>query len=80
MKKEFLVCYNYGSGGIWLYILARNKKEIQKKYPELKIVDERPEWFNDERELITREKLYFDIDEPAKGWLAVYEKGLKEKK
>lgn len=79
MKKEYLVAYSYGTGGIWIYLKARSKREIKEKYPELVIVDHKPDWFDKEQEKLTREKMSFDIDKPT-GWLAFYEEELKKEK
>lgn len=47
-KKNFLVCYDYGTGGLWAYISARSPEEITNLYPELDVVDEVPPWLTDE--------------------------------
>lgn len=49
MKKKFLTLYDYGTGGIWTYILANSAKDILDKYPKLTIVDQEPGWFIDGR-------------------------------
>jgi hypothetical protein len=46
-KREFLVVYDYGMGGLWGIILARSEQEITKEYPELSIVETRPAWMDE---------------------------------
>ena len=47
-KQVFLVCYDYGMGGLWGTFLARSEQEIHDLYPELLVVRERPKWMTDE--------------------------------
>jgi hypothetical protein len=47
LKHPFLICYDYGTGGLWGIMLARSEAEILKQYPELLIVHERPKWMDD---------------------------------
>ena len=69
-KRTFLTVYDYGMGGIWSFITARTKDEIRAKYPELTVIDERPEWMTDEKydELVRKIRLHIDIDEKPSGW------------
>ena len=46
---EFLVCYDYGTGGLWGILIAPSEDAIRAKYPELSIADKRPRWMDDER-------------------------------
>jgi hypothetical protein len=41
-KRSYLVCYDYGTGGLWAVVLARSAEEIDRDYPELIIVPKRP--------------------------------------
>lgn len=68
-KTKHLAVYDYGTGGIWLYILARSPNEIIEKYPELKVVSHHPSWLTSERKQSIEDKFTFDIDDPPKGWL-----------
>jgi hypothetical protein len=45
---EFLVCYDYGNGGLWGILITPSEDAIRAKYPELAIVEERPRWMDDE--------------------------------
>jgi hypothetical protein len=48
VKQRFLVCYDYGMGGRWGYVLAESPEDVAAKFPELTIVDEEPSWMTDE--------------------------------
>lgn len=71
MKKEFLVAYDYGMGGLWGIMLARSEEEISALYPELKIAEARPKWMTDERYLRLKSDEYHDIDDVPWGLLNV---------
>lgn len=74
MKQKFLVVHDYGTGGIWYYILARSKEEIESKFPGFEIVEEEPAWL-DEKTKLTFECVDID-DEPKDAYLkAMMEKG-----
>jgi hypothetical protein len=68
VKRRFLVVYDYGQGGAWAFLLARSASEIERKFPELKVVKRRPGWMSKGygEQL---EKDVFDIDSP-RGFLA----------
>jgi len=70
MKKQYLVVYDYGTGGVWGILAARSEHEIYEKYPDLKVVETRPAWMSDADYNNVRESSSFDIDAPASGWLA----------
>ena len=61
-KRPYLVCYDYGTGGLWAIVRARSEEEIHRDYPELLIAPERPKWMTEERyqDLLDRE--CHDID------------------
>ena len=61
-KQPFLVCYDYGMGGLWGVMMARSEDEIRVKYPELVIVTERPSWMTDEIYHRTLDNEMHDID------------------
>jgi hypothetical protein len=70
MKKQYLVVYDYGTGGVWALIAARSELEILQKYPDLEIVKERPQWMTDEYCSNILSKNSFDIDDEPRGWLS----------
>ena len=61
-KRQFLVCYDYGMGGLWGVIDARSEAEIGSVYPELAVAHERPGWMTEEAfaELVADQ--HHDID------------------
>jgi hypothetical protein len=71
MKKQYLVVYDYGMGGLWGVIAARSEQEILQKYPSLEVVVARPGWMSDAEYSLIISKNSFDIDDEPRGWLAV---------
>jgi hypothetical protein len=67
-KRTFLTVYDYGMGGVWSFIDAESGEAIEKRFPELKVVAERPAWMTDEIVRTIEQSRHFDIDAPA-GWL-----------
>jgi hypothetical protein len=65
----FLVCYDYGTGGLWGLMKATSPKDIELKYPELDIVVTRPAWMT-EADLRTFEDDIYDVDGPVRGLLS----------
>jgi hypothetical protein len=43
-KSTFLVCFDYGTGGIWGLVDALSADQIRALYPRLAVVDEDPPW------------------------------------
>jgi hypothetical protein len=52
---EFLVVYDYGTGGIWGYATAPSADVIKRLLPDLEVVEERPAWMDDETERRARQ-------------------------
>lgn len=48
MKQRYLVVYDYGTGGLWAFIRAGSRDAILSKFPQLEIIDQRPEWMTKE--------------------------------
>lgn len=67
MKERFIVVYDYGAGGIWRYLWARSRAEIEARYPRLTVVESPPPpWVAElERDAPFPE---LDIDDDADGW------------
>ena len=68
-KSRYLVCDDYGMGGVWAFITARSPDEITAKYPQLTVPTEPPSWMTTENE--PGEDMTFDIDDPPSGWLSL---------
>ncbi|MFE3189949.1 hypothetical protein ACFXHA_13140 [Nocardia sp. NPDC059240] len=43
-KQRFLVCHDYGMGGVWWVILARSAREIVETFAETAVVDDPQRW------------------------------------
>jgi hypothetical protein len=61
-KREFLVVYDYGMGGLWGIFHACSADEITSLYPELVIVDTPPPWMSSEDLLRLRDEESHDIN------------------
>jgi hypothetical protein len=69
MRREFLVCYDYGSGGVWAYLSAESRAQVAEQYPELTIIDEPPAWLTNDEDRPIRERMTVDIDDDANEFL-----------
>jgi hypothetical protein len=78
-KAEYLVCYDYGMGGLWGVFLARTPDEITAMYPELTVVSERPKWMTDPEYQGLRDRELHDIDGAPWGILNVVIEDRKSK-
>ena len=65
----FLVCYDYGMGGLWGAFVAPNEEVIKAVYPELDVVHERPTWMTDEQFQRTCDTELHYVDETPWGML-----------
>ena len=70
MKRRYLVCYDYGQGGVWVFIYAHSSAEIRAKYPELLVAEERLAWMTDEWLARIEARSTYDIEEEPHGFLA----------
>lgn len=70
-RRLFLICYDYGGGGLWGAMTAHSEDEIKAVYPELTIVHERPPWMTEERFAQICEEELHDIDGGPWGLLNV---------
>ena len=68
-KQLYLVCYDYGPGGLWGVLLARSEEEIARVYPELVIAHDRPRWMSDDLYARICECEFHDIDGAPRGLL-----------
>jgi len=65
MKKRYLVCHDYGQGGLWAYVYAASPEEITAKF-DLKVITVPPPWLTNEEQANLET---YDVDCPD-GWLA----------
>src|SRR5258708_6153864 len=63
MRTEFLAVYDYGTGGVWVYLLADSAAQIHERYPELRVVSDRPDWLTGEEDRRLRERMTIGIDD-----------------
>jgi hypothetical protein len=66
VDQELLVAYDYGTGGSWGVLIAPSEEAILKKYPELQVAHERPDWMDEGRyEELRSEPLWLDDQLPV---------------
>ena len=70
MRKDFLVVYDYGAGGAWAVLLADSPAQVRERFPELRIVTERPAWLTRQEERRLRERMTIDVDDTDHPFLA----------
>jgi hypothetical protein len=68
-KKRFLVTYEYGQGAIWAWLYASSAGRIRREFPELTVHEDPSAWML-ERAADISERMVFDKDDEAKGFLA----------
>jgi hypothetical protein len=66
---EYLVCYDYGMGGLWGVLIAPSEAAIKAKYPELLISNSLPKWMDEDELATKRETPLWLEDEPPQGLL-----------
>lgn len=54
---KYLACYDYGQGGIWIYIEAESPSQISEAYRDLIVFETPPTWWTPEMESSTRAHL-----------------------
>jgi hypothetical protein len=47
---QFLACYDYGAGGVWVYVEAKTADEVRQRYPALTVFETPPAWWTPELE------------------------------
>lgn len=70
-KRDFLVVYDYGQGGVWAFLTARSRSEIERRFPELRVFERAPDWMSKSDLERIRAKMSFDLDRPT-GWFATF--------
>ncbi len=54
---QFLACYDYGTGGVWLYLEAESAADLVARYPALTMIDNQPPWWTPAIEQELRSKV-----------------------
>ena len=67
-KTTYLAVHDYGTGGIWVLIDAESADQVERIYPQLKVVDTRPPWLEGQLWENVKARSHFAIDAPT-GWL-----------
>jgi hypothetical protein len=79
-KRPYLAVYDYGTGGVWIYVYAQSPEQVTARYPGLTVFTEWRDWMTPERVIeltaTIRPDMTFDIDRPD-GWLASAEDELR---
>jgi hypothetical protein len=70
MKQAFLTAYDYGQGGVWLYMLAESSEQIEQRYPDLQVFEEPPPFLDDQQLADIRARRTLDIDDVTDPFLA----------
>lgn len=62
--SDFLVAYDYGMGGVWAFARATSAEEVTRTFPELAVVNVRPDWMTAEVEDEMRLNRSFAVADP----------------
>ena len=68
--RPYLVCYDYGTGGLWWWIIAPSPDEIRNRYREVSVLDGPPPWWTDEVDRRTPRRSLYDPPDDALKLLA----------
>ena len=52
--REFLVCYDYGTGGLWWWIAAPSEDAIHAAFRDMVVFDAPPHWWSEENDAHAR--------------------------
>jgi hypothetical protein len=71
IKSRFLTVYDYSTGGVWSFVLARTAKESEETFRDLKVVETVPAWLDDDERANIEKDMLFDIDDiKSDDWIA----------
>jgi len=63
--RPFLVCYDYGMGGLWWWIEAVSAESITAKYKDVTVFEDVPDWWHSEIDQATPRRLLGDPSDEA---------------
>jgi hypothetical protein len=69
-RKDFLVGYDYGQGGLWAIVRAETAEQIRARYPQVAVYSEPPTTLDAATLTTVRSTPAVDVDDPPTGWLA----------
>ena len=70
--SEFLLVYDYGTGGIWGVVTAPSRSDVENAYPGLVVFEERPDWVDDAQYERIKARSGFRFDQPDEYWIRFY--------
>ena len=68
ITHDFLVCHDYGTGGLWWRISALSPSQIHEAYRDLEVFEEPPAWWTKGDDEMTPR---ISIDDEPEGALAL---------
>ncbi len=66
--RKYLVCYDYGMGGLWWWISAKSAGEITAAYRDVIVFDKPPTWWTEDNDRLASRR---SITDPPDGALAL---------
>lgn len=63
--RAYLVCYDYGMGGLWWWITAPSAAAITESYRDIIVFEEPPLWWSDEMDRLTERRFLTDPPDAA---------------
>jgi hypothetical protein len=69
MRKPYLVVYDYGQGGLWGYVVANSKAEIEASFHEVTVLDQKPDWMSEEERTSIEADSFEELEHPGSGVL-----------
>lgn len=61
--RDYLVCYDYGAGGLWWWIEAPDAASIHAVFAGLIVFEQPPTWWTDEADRATRRVCLSDVND-----------------
>lgn len=61
--RDYLVCYDYGTGGLWWWVEAPNADAINAAFRDLIVFEQPPAWWNDDANGTARRVALSDMDD-----------------
>ena len=69
-RDRYLVCYDYGMGGLWWHVRAASADQVRAIAPMLTVFETEPEWMTPDQRALIAERGEQDIANPADSVLA----------
>lgn len=62
MKQRILTYIDYGTGGIFIWVLAESAQQVSERFPKLRILDCPPTWMDYKQVQKLESEETFDLD------------------